>query len=191
MANAMTYWPFIVTRSDGCENPPPAQSEVPNEKGQVTSFIRQELTDQASIQWRVKLGKGVSDECRYGPIDDPSTSEPSHITFLHLLTIVEALILDRFPRNYVLYKQVRENSSNPKDSRQDNYLYGHPGGRRFRSPNQFLPHLLWLVKGVEDADCPCEICSGVDRKERREKKAANTEDDAEPSQELSVVEKGL
>lgn len=47
--------------------------------------------------------------------------------------------------------------------RQDAYLYGHPQGRkkRFRSPADFFPHLLWLATD-EDGDpmnCSCKICS--------------------------------
>jgi hypothetical protein len=47
--------------------------------------------------------------------------------------------------------------------RQDAYLYGHPQGRkkRFRSPADFFPHLLWLATDKEgDPDnCSCKICS--------------------------------
>jgi hypothetical protein len=47
--------------------------------------------------------------------------------------------------------------------RQDAYLYGHPQGRkkRFRSPAEFFPHLLWLASDKEDdpINCSCKICS--------------------------------
>ena len=47
--------------------------------------------------------------------------------------------------------------------RQDAYLYGHPEGRkkRFRSPADFVPHLLWLEsdKDGDRANCSCKLCS--------------------------------
>jgi hypothetical protein len=47
--------------------------------------------------------------------------------------------------------------------RQDAYLYGHPQGRkkRFRSPADFFPHLLWLAtdKEGDPRNCSCKICS--------------------------------
>jgi hypothetical protein len=47
--------------------------------------------------------------------------------------------------------------------RQDAYLYGHPQGRkkRFRSPADFFPHLLWLAvdQEADNMNCSCKICS--------------------------------
>jgi hypothetical protein len=47
--------------------------------------------------------------------------------------------------------------------RQDAYLYGHPQGRRkrFRSPADFFPHILWLATDPEGdpRNCSCKICS--------------------------------
>lgn len=47
--------------------------------------------------------------------------------------------------------------------RQDAYLYGHPQGRkkRYRSPADFFPHVLWLAtdKEGDPRNCSCKICS--------------------------------
>lgn len=47
--------------------------------------------------------------------------------------------------------------------RQDAYLYGHPEGRkkRYRSPADFMPHVLWLATDKEGdrRNCSCKICS--------------------------------
>ena len=47
--------------------------------------------------------------------------------------------------------------------RQDAYLYGHPEGRkkRFRSPNEFFPHLLWLATddSGDHNNCNCKVCT--------------------------------
>lgn len=52
------------------------------------------------------------------------------------------------------------------NDRQDAYLYGHPAGRRkrFRSPNDFFPHLLWLStdESGDPDNCSCKICSPED-----------------------------
>lgn len=52
------------------------------------------------------------------------------------------------------------------NDRQDAYLYGHPTGRRkrFRSPADFFPHLLWLCtdESGDPDNCGCKICSPED-----------------------------
>lgn len=46
--------------------------------------------------------------------------------------------------------------------RNDAYLFGHPGGRskKYRSPQEFFPHLLWLVTDREGnaSNCSCKLC---------------------------------
>ncbi|KAA8571182.1 hypothetical protein EYC84_000520 [Monilinia fructicola] len=86
-------------------------------------------------------------------------------------------ILKDLPEGYVLWEHVKYNKNKleaeqKKDKgkhaagayeRQDTYLYGHPHGRkkRYRSPADFFPHVLWLSTD-EDGDprnCSCKICS--------------------------------
>lgn len=61
-----------------------------------------------------------------------------------------------------LQKSTRNHAKGPND-RQDAYLYGHPLGRkkRYRSPADFFPHLLWLAtdKDGDPNNCACKICS--------------------------------
>ncbi|KAJ3201921.1 hypothetical protein HDU82_007732 [Entophlyctis luteolus] len=45
--------------------------------------------------------------------------------------------------------------------RWDAYLFGHISGKRFRSPNEFLPHLHWLCNGDPKQPCLCKICNGA------------------------------
>lgn len=49
------------------------------------------------------------------------------------------------------------------NERQDAYLYGHPQGRkkRYRSPAEFFPHVLWLVTDTsgDPNNCSCKLCS--------------------------------
>lgn len=48
------------------------------------------------------------------------------------------------------------------NDRQDAYLYGHPHGRRkrYRSPTEFFPHLLWLCtdESASADNCTCRVC---------------------------------
>jgi hypothetical protein len=82
------------------------------------------------------------------------------------------------PENYRLYEHVKKTEKDGKlevknkthaaggNDRQDAYLYGHPMGRkkRYRSPADFFPHLLWLgVDETGDPDnCSCKICCPED-----------------------------
>ncbi|KAI9797416.1 MAG: hypothetical protein M1835_000750 [Candelina submexicana] len=85
-------------------------------------------------------------------------------------------ILAALPDNYRLYehlkytttdngalqKSTNNHAKGPTD-RQDAYLYGHPLGRkkRYRSPADFFPHLLWLVtdEAGDPGNCACKVCS--------------------------------
>ena len=87
-------------------------------------------------------------------------------------------MLAAFPENYRLYEHVKKTERDGKtevkpknhagggNDRQDAYLYGHPAGRkkRFRSPADFFPHLLWLVmdESADPDNCGCKICSPED-----------------------------
>jgi hypothetical protein len=59
-------------------------------------------------------------------------------------------------------KQKGKHAAGPYE-RQDAYLYGHPEGRRkrYRSPADYFPHILWLATDKENdrRNCSCKICS--------------------------------
>jgi hypothetical protein len=85
-------------------------------------------------------------------------------------------ILKELPEGYILWEHVkykveklaegkREKGKHAAGiyERQDAYLYGHPEGRRkrYRSPADFFPHLLWLAvdKEGDSRNCSCKMCS--------------------------------
>lgn len=84
-------------------------------------------------------------------------------------------ILWDFPENYKLYEHIKtkadgqaklvKNHSGGGHDRQDAYLYGNPKGprKRYRSPADFFPHLLWLCtdEGSDYQNCTCKMCSPV------------------------------
>ncbi|KAF8855346.1 hypothetical protein BDZ45DRAFT_676301 [Acephala macrosclerotiorum] len=86
-------------------------------------------------------------------------------------------VVKELPEGYTLWEHVKYNKKkmDTEDKkkekgrhaagiyeRQDAYLYGHPLGRkkRFRSPVEFFPHLLWLAvdKEGDPMNCSCKIC---------------------------------
>ena len=87
-------------------------------------------------------------------------------------------MLVAFPEHYRLYEHVKKTEKDGKtevkskthaaggNDRQDAYLYGHPAGRkkRYRSPADFFPHLLWLCtdESGDPDNCGCKICSPDD-----------------------------
>lgn len=84
-------------------------------------------------------------------------------------------ILWEFPENYRLYEHIKtkadgqaktvKNHSGGGHDRQDAYLYGYPKGprKRYRSPADFFPHLLWLCtdENSDYQNCTCKMCSPV------------------------------
>jgi hypothetical protein len=84
-------------------------------------------------------------------------------------------MLWEFPDNYKLYEHIKtkadgqaktsKNHSGGGHDRQDAYLYGYPKGprKRFRSPVEFFPHLLWLCtdETSDMQNCTCKMCSPV------------------------------
>ncbi|KAI9340649.1 hypothetical protein DFJ73DRAFT_552621 [Zopfochytrium polystomum] len=66
------------------------------------------------------------------------------------------LRLAGLPPGFALFKQVRQSGEHA-----DLYLYGHPAGRKFRSSNEFAPHVDWMVKGDAAARCSCKYCHDV------------------------------
>lgn len=60
-------------------------------------------------------------------------------------------------------QKVTKNHAGGGNERQDAYLYGNPAGRRrrYRSPAEFFPHLLWLAtdEAGDQNNCSCKFCS--------------------------------
>lgn len=74
--------------------------------------------------------------------------------------------LAALPTGYILLERTRAPGLT-KRPKTDVFLYGHPGGSKFRSPREFMPHLLWLVadKTHKRSNCPCKLC--LTRAERK------------------------
>ncbi|CAI2167114.1 16118_t:CDS:2 [Funneliformis geosporum] len=94
----------------------------------------------------------------------------------------ESFILQGFPSGYKLFFHAKYPASsqinrvslpmtavhntaenNGLIERTDIYLFGLPSGRRFRSKNEFIPHLKWLHSG-KSGICECKYCNRSTRK---------------------------
>ncbi|KFY11042.1 hypothetical protein V492_04705 [Pseudogymnoascus sp. VKM F-4246] len=134
-----------VARSDGrteflqngslVPNEPPRKDETPGPDGSIDFYLKLQENDPTALDWKRKLG-GTN------------------------------FILSELPKDYVLWQHRRVKAKNGKanadSARQDTYLYGHPNGKgRFRSAQEFYPHLLWLACDQENdsfQNCSCKYC---------------------------------
>ncbi|KAI0432590.1 hypothetical protein F5Y09DRAFT_136221 [Xylaria sp. FL1042] len=125
-----------VWRSDG--------TEMPSEYSQ---YEKVEEGSKPIIEWQNKLGQALAAEV---------LPEATGLYFLQ-----------EFPAHYHLrWYQAKEDKK--KTQAKHYYLFGYPeepgaskARKYYRSPNQFLPHLLWLIGESQDrGDCACEFCSG-------------------------------
>ncbi|KAI1432808.1 hypothetical protein GGR50DRAFT_558894 [Xylaria sp. CBS 124048] len=136
--------PFRLTRSDGTEIPP-----------EQNQYERVEEGAKAIIEWQNKLGQALAAEVM------PEAKSSFHLA--------------EFPAHYHLrWYQAGKDKGTKEDKDKKRaihyYLFGYPedtlgAGRArkyYRSPNQFLPHLIWLSGNSPDKDdCSCEFCSGA------------------------------
>lgn len=69
--------------------------------------------------------------------------------------------LASLPEGYTLLEH-NKSQGEGKKPRTDMYLWGHPRGGRFRSTNEFIPHLIWLAtdKSHDVKNCGCRLCPG-------------------------------
>ncbi|KAF2790446.1 hypothetical protein K505DRAFT_327578 [Melanomma pulvis-pyrius CBS 109.77] len=163
------FWPIFPTKSDGHEvvnnrgailrNGPTAEQldRTPNEQGQCDYYRLIDDDEPKHIDWRKKLGGMLLREIG-GKQYEAKWSQ---------------CILYEFPKGYRLYEHIKskvdgqtkavKTHSGGGHDRQDAYLYGYPKGpkKRFRSPQQFFPHLLWLStdESGDHENCACQICS--------------------------------
>ncbi|KFY04202.1 hypothetical protein O988_00936 [Pseudogymnoascus sp. VKM F-3808] len=147
-----------VARSDGrseylhngslVPNEPPRKDETPGPDGSIDFYLKLQENDPTTLDWKRKLGGML--------MKDIGGSEHAGTNF----------ILAELPKDYVLWQhrrvKAKNGKANPDTARQDTYLYGHPNGKgRFRSAQEFYPHLLWLACDQENncfLNCSCKYC---------------------------------
>ncbi|KAI6863863.1 hypothetical protein KC334_g20354, partial [Hortaea werneckii] len=171
------FYPLYIRRSDGKleilsrttkrkerNEPTPEQLDQKPDKHGVADYYREVPLDEVkSLDWRRKLGGMLARELAWK--DQAGQTDIGYM-------------LATFPEGYRLFEHVKKTERDGKtevksknhaggaNDRQDAYLYGHPSGRkkRFRSPADFFPHLLWLStdESGDPDNCGCKICSPED-----------------------------
>lgn len=135
--------------------------------------------DAKEVEWRRKLaGMLVRELAPKEPKGSMTPTKHVNPDFATNRSYADRnFILAALPENYRLYEHVKykattntqsqedratKNHAAGANERQDAYLYGHPAGRRkrFRSPAEFFPHLLWLCtdEAGDPDNCSCKLC---------------------------------
>ncbi|KAH8728628.1 transcription-silencing protein Clr2-domain-containing protein [Phaeosphaeriaceae sp. PMI808] len=189
------FHPIFAVKSDGHDvvnqkgrvvRNGPTQEQLdrtPNDQGQCDFYRLIEKEDPKHMDWRKKLGGMLLRELAGKAQEDKW----------------QQTILWDFPENYKLYEHIKtkpdgqaktvKNHSGGGHDRQDAYLYGYPKGprKRYRSPADFFPHLLWLCtdENSDYQNCTCKMCSPVQLEV--EKPVVKSEVRSEVKAEPSVV----
>ncbi|KAK5130245.1 hypothetical protein LTR08_002291 [Meristemomyces frigidus] len=184
------FHPLYVRRSDGKldivarakrkeTNEPTAEQldQKPDRQG-ISDYYRQvSLDEMKSLDWRRKLGGMLAREMGWKDKSGQGMYVVGPKLEIHGADMMldSGYMLAAFPENYRLYEHVKKTVTDGKtevkskrhagggNDRQDAYLYGHPEGRkkRFRSPADFFPHLLWLAndESGDPDNCGCKLDS--------------------------------
>ncbi|KAG0148599.1 hypothetical protein CROQUDRAFT_654686 [Cronartium quercuum f. sp. fusiforme G11] len=97
-------------------------------------------TRALEVKWKKSVGKSLA---RLLKLTEEKSDEDWQLT--------------KFPENYKLYRYV-------KGEREDTYLLGCEHVAKFRTANEFSPHLYWLCTDadikLDRSRCRCKYCSG-------------------------------
>ncbi|CAG8445811.1 14599_t:CDS:2 [Ambispora leptoticha] len=130
---------LVVVKSDGQFAVPPNETPEEDANGAINYYARIERGESKDILWREKLGMALADQLREKRGQQ-----------------IRSRILKELPNGYSLYCHYSRRDQTV-DLRKDVYLYGKVGSPRFRSPNEFAPHLYWLATNREEP-CKCKYC---------------------------------
>ncbi|KAK6522619.1 hypothetical protein TWF281_002056 [Arthrobotrys megalospora] len=154
------HLPALATSSDGFPSNirDPQKSLKPGEK--VEWYVRDELA--VVNVYRAKLGDLIAEDLGFRGTDD--------------------WMVENLPAGFAIFthqKGTVDDKGRLVIERQDSYLYGHQSGSRYRSPKEFLPHLIGLLRQNEGSlsghprnitiphdplyTCTCQHCSKKSR----------------------------
>ncbi|GAA5970472.1 hypothetical protein JCM3765_007631 [Sporobolomyces pararoseus] len=137
--------------------------------------INEDVTDGTRMKWPIErefesTNKENGKEYWYHRVDKSQTKHKNQLenigdALAKLLKLydpevtTEYWILDSFPKNYVFTIHHCFTASN--QARTDPYVFGCPMTNRFRSANEIIPHLYWLISHGpgKHLRCACKYCS--------------------------------
>ncbi|CAH1755925.1 12903_t:CDS:2, partial [Entrophospora sp. SA101] len=119
--------------SDGPPNHNISTTPITDENGTI-AYYRPILPNEGKEKlWLEKIGKGLETWLKiFGEFKNK---------------IIGSKLIE-FPAGYLLFEHIKIYKE--RDDRSDNYLFG--GKYRFRSPNEFIPHAIYLAS---DGSVPC------------------------------------
>ncbi|CAG8798278.1 8377_t:CDS:2, partial [Racocetra persica] len=121
-----------VTKSDGVGSFQPTNTDSDTS----TCYYRQiDKEEDKAVSWLTKLGQSLAKWLRENGDYQINKSQE--------------VLLD-FPEGYFLYEKVISDGTQKPDT----YLFG---AHKFESPNEFIPHLRWLVS-KDSQQCQCVYC---------------------------------
>ncbi|CAG8517862.1 8558_t:CDS:2 [Diversispora eburnea] len=106
---------------------------ISDSKGVISYFERIGNENPKAEHWLKKLGEVLAS---------------------YLYKTFNIKVPEGFPDGYVLFQNVKNYANGT--TRNDRYLYGR---YRFRSTNEFSPHMFWLVSD-KSQPCSCQYCTG-------------------------------
>ncbi|KAL7273341.1 hypothetical protein RUND412_003807 [Rhizina undulata] len=142
---------MVIHYSDGETQHYPIQTEkVFAEKDRSYNYFCPVADGNAKDDlWRKKIGRALVESFGLCSVDDN-------------------WILQNFklPKGYRLFEHIKGNEKG--NERSDTYLFGHPSGKKYTSPNKFKEHIIYLAKFPADIDesampditCSCLLCAG-------------------------------
>lgn len=152
-STSLKYKRFIVALRDDEMSTDAGPYQVPriftgDEPTQINEYVPADVA--VTKRWLNKLGMIAVWDVVYGAYRDAGRDWDPNATVL----------LQRFPRGYALYIHRKGHKDDP---RKDYYLYGSRHVKTFRSPEEFAPHLTWILSGQPmnangKRDCICKYC---------------------------------
>ncbi|KAK9241335.1 hypothetical protein V1525DRAFT_368464 [Lipomyces kononenkoae] len=108
-----------------------------------------------------------------------SRDDPRHISYLQSIAqlMIEFEISQRndlsaipkgtpitlrsMPKGYAIFDHCTNKHPGSAINSHDTYIFGHPSGRKFRHPYEFVPHAIWMAtnRDHDRSQCTCELCS--------------------------------
>ncbi|KAH0606570.1 uncharacterized protein H6S33_003404 [Morchella sextelata] len=144
-----TYTTLEINTSDGVDTVYPERTEKLVEPDGSYEYFRLVADDEPkAMLYLVKGANALMEE--YG-MTEPGVQ----------------YIFKSLPDNYRLYEHIKCHGG--ANARRDTYLFGHPASKRFRSVNEFIPHLLYLAG--KDKTCRSRRTVAVEERQKEQETA--------------------
>ncbi|PVG02076.1 hypothetical protein CPB86DRAFT_698169 [Serendipita vermifera] len=141
--------PLLIIHATDTENSePPIESMVTTDDGLSRWSRNEPLDSPVSRRWRRKIGDKLVH--KFLLMDEEGERSVKFVG-------VVSFTLTNFPPGYHLFTRYVGSFDSHADKRKDTYISG--GNREFRSPNEAMFHMAWLMHGMQPGRCICVYCT--------------------------------